>query len=459
ASATTGERWHLFTPLPADGDAPVALSPGDRLHLFDRARMRRRAGAGPGRPDPPAGPTSPATGIAEAVEAAGAIDPASAAGLPRIVAADTLDPATVDSTTRDRPADPGRELPETLPAGLEAVLDRAAVGLTGALAHPGGYPVAGPTTLSRLIDAAGGLAGGADPGAVEIRYEEPVPGGGTRTRRTVVDFAVTPPERLRLSPGDSVHVPVRPDAAAPPEATILGAVRRPGTYPLLPGERLSDLIRRAGGLRRDAFTAGAVMTRHDAAERERRALDRAAAEIERRLADLLAGPEPPDPALVDRARDIARRLRAREPGGRIVVEADPAVLRAEPTSDPILMDGDTIRYPVRPHSVMVTGAVMAPAALQYRPGKTVTDYLDEAGGTARDADTGRIFVLHPDGRARPVRGSIWRHTPVMLPAGSTIVVPRDTSELGLLGIAEAVGRVLGQVAIGTSAVLTLFFEE
>jgi len=450
-------RHRLFAPMAPPDAGPVALRRGDRVRLFDRTLMRAWAA---GELDAGVQTVRPAAGPAAAQTSRPPADPAGEAGLPRIVADDTHDPAGRPGTdVGSAPPAPAPPLPAGLSPTTRAALAAATVRVEGAVAHPGAYPVAGPTTLDRLIDAAGGFAGDADRTAAEVRYVEPVPGGGPRSRRTVADLGVTPPETLRLAPGDAVRIPVRADAGPPAEATILGAVRRPGSYPLLHGERLSDLIRRAGGLQEDAFTLGAVLTRRDAAARQRQAFGNAATAIETALADRLAGAEPPDPEVVDRARALAARLRAADPPGRVVVEADPAVLRTEPALDPVLIDGDVIRYPVRPHSVAVTGAVLAPGALQYRPGKTVADYLDEAGGLARDADDGRIFVLHPDGRAQPVRGSVWRHTPTMLAAGSTVVVPRDTRTLDTLGILEAVGRVVGQVAIGTSAILSLAVDE
>ena len=118
------------------------------------------------------------------------------------------------------------------------------------------------------------------------------------------------------------------------------------------------------------------------------------------------------------ARQLAAQLRGAEPLGRVVVEADPAVLRGRPELDPLLEPDDRILIPKRPLTVAVSGEVLHPTAAQFVSGKTAEDYLGEAGGTTRDADTGRSFLVLPDGRARPLALSSWNHRVDAIPPGS-----------------------------------------
>jgi protein involved in polysaccharide export with SLBB domain len=249
-----------------------------------------------------------------------------------------------------------------------------------------------------------------------------------------------------------VRVPARFDPVIPAAVTIGGEVMHPGSYPLVRGERLSDLIARAGGLTRDAYPDGAIFTRE--VERQRRTAEfrRQADEIERQLATRLLAEDPPAPAQVDRVRDLIAELRGIEPPGRVVVEADPEMLALHPERDPLLSAGDALFIPTRSLSVRVTGEVLSPAALPFRSGRDADDYIRAAGGFTRFADRDRVFLLYADGSAQPVAESLWRFTPVPVPPGATIVVPRDPEPFDFLAFTESISGVLGQIALTAASI-------
>lgn len=341
-------------------------------------------------------------------------------------------------------------------AYLAALLADHAVSVTGAVARPGRYPVAGTATLARLLEAAGGITRRGDRSAVDVIQEDSVDAPTAESvpvaARFTVDLTWQDPETLVLGPGDSVRVPARFDPVIPAAVTIEGEVMHPGTYPLVRGEQLSDLIERAGGLTRDAYADGAIFTRE--VERQRRTAEfrRQADEIERQLATRLLEEDPPAPAQVDRVRDLIAELRGIEPPGRVVVEADPEVLALHPERDPLLAAGDALFIPMRSLSVRVTGEVLSPAALPFRSGMDAEDYIRAAGGFTRFADRDRVFLLHADGSAQPVAESLWRFTPVPVPPGATIVVPRDPEPFDFLAFTESIASVLGQIALTAASI-------
>ncbi|WP_244433741.1 SLBB domain-containing protein, partial [Azospirillum sp. B506] len=255
---------------------------------------------------------------------------------------------------------------ETEPSMLAAVLDPAIVAvigertvqLRGAVREPGGYPVADRTPLAALVAAAGGLSADADPAAAELTAAN-----GTRI---IVDLARD--GSRAVGPGDSLRINPRPQALEPRAVAIDGAVRRPGRYDVGRGETLSSLIARAGGLIDDAYPAGAVLTRESERRREKEQFQQQARELERTLALETEKGEPVKAENIALARQLAAQLRGAEPLGRVVVEADPAVLRKRPELDPLLEPDDRIVIPKRPLTVAVAGEVLHPTAAQFVSG-------------------------------------------------------------------------------------------
>ncbi|PGH53677.1 sugar transporter [Azospirillum palustre] len=379
----------------AAGRADRALSDGDRIHLFAADDIRGLVKPAESRADSKADDES---------------EPPMLAAL--------LDPAIV------------------------AVIGERTVQLRGAVRDPGGYPVADLTPLAALVAAAGGLSTDADPTVAEL-----MAANGTRN---AIDL--TRDGARRIGPGDALRINPRPQALEARAVAIEGAVRRPGRYDIGRGETLSSLIARAGGLIDDAYPAGAVLTRESERRREKEQFQLQARELERTLALEVEKGEPVKAENVALARQLAAQLRAAEPLGRVVVEADPAVLRSRPALDPLLEPDDRIVIPKRPLTVAVSGEVLHPTAAQFVSGKGAEDYLNEAGGPTRDADTGRSFLVLPDGRARPLALSSWNHRVDAIPPGSILVVPRDPRPFDGLDATKAVGNILSQLAITAASI-------
>ena len=213
-------------------------------------------------------------------------------------------------------------------------------------------------------------------------------------------------------------------ARAAERVTLAGEFARPGAYTVRKGERLSELIQRAGGLTAVAFPYGAVFTRERVKRAEEAALRRAASEVDATLAALTAKPDPKEPRMAAFAR-MSARLRAAEPVGRVVVEADPTLLRVRPDLDTVLEPGDRLFVPMRPNYVTVVGAVQNPSAVRFQSGLTAADYVRRTGGFQATADDSRVFVVLPNGEAHRVGASLWNYQPLHVPPGSTIIVPDD----------------------------------
>ncbi|NYZ14920.1 sugar transporter [Azospirillum sp. RWY-5-1] len=331
---------------------------------------------------------------------------------------------------------------------IASLLNEHAVQVRGAVRQPGAYPVADRTAVESVITEAGGVSASGDPASVELTF------GSGATRRETIDLTKADGQRAFVGIGDAVRVNPTFARMEPRTVNIVGEVRRPGRYDVLRGERLSALIARAGGLTDDAYPAGAFFSRESERRRKKEEFNNHARAIDAAIVRLRQKGEPIRDEQESHARQLAAELRGIDPPGRIVVEADPIVLRKRPELDILLEADDQIVIPKRPLTVVVSGELMAPAALQFVSGKTADDYIHEGGGTTRDADTGRSFLVLPDGRAEPLSISSWNHTVTAVPPGAMIVIPRDVRPYGFLELAKDIGGIVSQLAL-TAASITV----
>lgn len=337
------------------------------------------------------------------------------------------------------------------PAMISFLKERYAF-VRGAVRNEGEYPVAAQTTLENLIAVAGGLSLEASTHNIEITSallgEGHQKHGRSGTQRKRFDLTKTDPASVILEPGDAVRVNQKFHKNKSESVLIMGEVIHPGHYDLLPGDRLSDLIRRAGGLTKQAYPEGAIFSRESARRAEEARFRAAAQDLQRAIATAMDEEDKaPDSGQIALARELAAELRQIEAVGRITVEANPAVLTVQPELDILLEKSDKIFVPRRPLTVKVNGEVLSPSAQQFRESKDARDYINEAGGYSFYADKRRTFVLYPDGSAEPLQVNAWNHKSVFIPPGSTIVVPRDPEPLTFIQTARDLSQILSNLAI------------
>ena len=230
--------------------------------------------------------------------------------------------------------------------------------------------------LTDLISSGTHLNPGADKNYILIRRET----GDTRQVEVVsADLAAafsdrSSVENVELQERDTVHVfslefgrqrviePIISELALQSrfgdplqQVSVDGRVRAPGTYPLEPGMRVSDLIRAGGNMSEDAYTGDAELTRYSILGDQQRATD----VIDINLAAILRG---------DTASDIAL-----EPHDHLSISTIPE------------WDSEW--------SVVIDGEVRFPGEYRIRRGETLTEVLSRAGGLTDEAfPEGGIFL-------------------------------------------------------------------
>ena len=348
----------------------------------------------------------------------------------------------------------GEGAPDTVIADqtLASYLTERSVFVRGAVRDDGAYPVSEGTTLDSVLAAAGGLTLEADTGNIEVTSALQGEGhqkeGRSGTERLRINFHETRPEEVMIGPGDAVRVGQKFQKVEDKSVLIIGEVANPGRYDLIPGDKVSDLLQRAGGLTQQAYADGAIFSREAERKGEVARFRAQVREMKQAIAAALeADEEKIDAGKIAEARALADELENAEGIGRITVEADPATLSVQPELDMLLESGDRIFIPKRALNVRVGGEVLSPANLQFREKKDPLDYIHEAGGFTFHADKDRTFVLFPDGSAQPLQVSSWNHTARFIPPGSTIVVPRDPEPFDFIESAKDISQILSNLAI------------
>lgn len=336
------------------------------------------------------------------------------------------------------------EVPELLP-----VLIEHSVSVGGAVRRPGAYPVADSISADALVSASDGVMANVRDPMLDI-----TPASGPFTRYEMVRGQEERLANVLVSAGDDIRVTANNSAYEAGAVLLTGEFNSPGLYTIRKGERLSELMARAGGLTEQAYPYGGVFTRRSVREQQQEGFQRTARELNTSLL-ALAAQENVNGQSIIAAGDLIKTLSETEAVGRMVVEADPRVLAQRQDLDPILDGGDTLHIPKKPTYVLALGDVSNPGAVQFQPGKSVSEYVAEAGGTQSTADDGRVFLVLPNGSAQPVRSSFWRRSNAVVPPGSTIIVPKNLQPLRTLGIVRDVATIFGQLATAVASVAIL----
>ncbi|HPU15455.1 MAG TPA: SLBB domain-containing protein, partial [Polymorphobacter sp.] len=336
---------------------------------------------------------------------------------------------------------------ETEP-GLLPILIENAIGVGGAVRQPGAYPIADAVSARDIANVAQGLLTNSSSLSLDIIRAQ---ASATGEQHMEIDAGGAQLATAMLHPGDDIRF----NAALPQfEAggvLLTGEFGRPGLYSIRRGETLSQLIARAGGVTSLAYPYGAIFTRRSVKELQQEGFRRTGREMANALLAVSARKESSGDSIAA-ASNLIATLSTIEAPGRVVIEADPRVLALRPDVDTVMNSGDAIYMPTRPNFVLALGDVSNPGALQFIAGKGVKEYISETGGTAATADSGRTFLVLPNGTAQPVRNS---GRGIVVPPGSTIIVPKDIDPLFKLDVAANVAGILGNLITSVATIALL----
>ncbi len=320
-----------------------------------------------------------------------------------------------------------------------AKTDPPTVTIDGEVARPGKYPLGSGMTASDLVHLAGGLKRGAYVSAADLSRYVIENGKKIKSEHFPVALgqALSGDSQANVVLRDGDLLSVRQitgwdDIGA--SISVAGEVAHPGTYGIVAGEKLSSVLRRAGGLRSDSYPYGAVLERvqvYEMAERSRLELvRRLEAGSNVHITGAATGPEQVSltQAAMAQQQTVLNSLKTQKASGRLVIHitADTASWENTPT-DIEVRAGDTLFIPKRPNFVLVNGQVYNNTAITYIPGKTASWYLSAAGGPTPTANTKDIFIVRANGSliGRSQSGGWWGGNVLStkLEPGDSVIVP------------------------------------
>jgi protein involved in polysaccharide export with SLBB domain len=317
----------------------------------------------------------------------------------------------------------------------------------GEVARPGRYPLVANMRVSDLLRSSGGLLRSANPGSGDLtRYAmassagQPVLPGNAHTVNLGAALAGEEAENLFLCDGDVLTVPQQAGwKNIGASVSISGEIAKPGVYGIQPGERLSSLLRRAGGLLPTAYPQAAIYERVDVRELQQKSRQELIQRLEQestvvKAAVTTSGSDEAalQQAAMQQRQRMLEALRRAPISGRLVVHIREGQKGFAGSPDDIeLRAGDTLEIPKQPGFVVIVGQVYNSNAISYSPGKNAGWYLSRAGGATGLANKKAIFIIRANGAVTSGNSSLWSGGVLSsaLGPGDTIVVP-EKSVLG-----------------------------
>ena len=327
--------------------------------------------------------------------------------------------------------------------------------ITGTVRSPGEYPLTRDMTLTQLIAAAGGLNEEAYTQVVELSRHD----FSNDERATADHFAITlaeafsdPSKDPQLQPYDLISVRTIPEFRESLTISLMGEVRFPGQYRFKRGEKLSEVIERAGGLTDLAHTDAAVFTRTGLREQEAKQLKELGQRLRLDIAtkSLEKTNDGKSSGIEDTAK-ILSELESSQALGRLVI--DLAGILDQTMDDVTLKDGDLLAIPEYRQEISVVGEIQHPSAHLYNRKLDINDYIDLSGGINHRADRKRLYVVKADGSVSlPGRSGWFKRRNINVEPGDTIIVPLDIDRRRTLTVWSEASAIIYQLALGAAAV-------
>ena len=262
---------------------------------------------------------------------------------------------------------------------------------------------------------------------------------------------------------DEIRIKKIPNWGETKTITLKGEVNFPGEYVFEYGDKLADVIRRAGGFTQEAFLYGAVFSRESVSVLQKKKLKESIAKLKEKAAVMENSPATTGTTTtkglsqtVQMIEKLSKESEELEPLGRVTINLEKDIeMFAKTSSNLTLQDKDTLYIPTLDDTVLVTGQVMNPTAIIYDDDDDVATYLAKAGGLTQLADDDNIIVIHANGDAQRYSEGLFFNGRVNVGRGSVIVVSQKlVTETGIQ-VAKDISSILYQFAITAASLKTV----
>ena len=318
------------------------------------------------------------------------------------------------------------------------------ISIDGEIREPGQFKYAENMTLEELIIKAGGFKESATPNRIEIsrRVKNSDATSTSATTSEVfqidvnLDLTVSN-SNFTLKPFDIVMVRSSPGYEKQKQVRIDGEVLFPGYYSITrKDERLSDLVKRAGGLTALAYTNGASLKRTSNLETQ---LDQ-----EKEQQKLLQFENFQKNAKDTSNTNIDSKVLRNDFVG---INLSKILEKPGKRQDLYLEGGDVLNVPKQLQTVKVSGQVLSPNTVVYLKTKGFKQYISSSGGFSQNALKSRSYIIYANGSVKSTKKFIFFNNFPVVETGSEIFVPKR-EEKNKLSAGEVVGITTGIASLG-----------
>ena len=340
-----------------------------------------------------------------------------------------------------------------IPTKQEAQTERT-ITIYGEVMHPGIYQYADNETIEDFILQAGGLKENASTVKVDVSRRVSNPKAlvadsviaHTFSMELKDGFVIDGEPGFILMPFDEVYVRQSPGYYKQQNVTIEGEVMFGGTYTLSKKtQRLSDLVKMAGGVNDRAFTQGARLERRYTQQERQRAeavLKKAREDMEFSLQEQAIRTGNANLVNLSESEQLKKyQIGDTYPVG---IELDKAIANPGGTEDIVLREGDRVFVPQFEATVKINGEVLYPNTVGYVKGKSVGYYIDQAGGFSSKAKKKQAYIIYMNGTVAKVG-----HNAKPLPGCEIVVPSKSTSKTSIaetLSITTSIGSLAAIIA-------------
>ena len=277
----------------------------------------------------------------------------------------------------------------------QEMMEEQTITIHGEVQYPGVYKYAENETLEDFVLQAGGLKQTASTVKVDVARRVSNP-KALQTDSIIArtysfalkdGFVIDGEPGFTLMPFDEVYVRKSPGFYQQQNVIVEGEVMFSGTYTLeRKNQRLSDLIKAAGGVNDRAYTKGARLERRFTPE------ERTRTEALLKMAKTQSGSKDTiDVKKID-IGDVYY----------VGIELNKALAQPGCDEDIVLREGDRLIVPQYTSTVKISGDVMYPNTVGYQKGKKAGYYIDQAGGWGNRAKKSHTFIIYMNGKVARV---------------------------------------------------------
>lgn len=321
------------------------------------------------------------------------------------------------------------------------------VSIDGAVKRPAKYELRSDENLGLVIDYANGFKQTAD---IQNIYLDRILDG---TLKSIPIFNSSQFNSIKSIDGDLVYIREYPFR----QATISGAVLKPGTYTMAAGENLDDLINKAGGLTENAYPFGAVFENNEAKAISKKAQKLLYQEFLDNIIALsqktVGGSEIDLTPIVTLTKEVNNL----DANGRIVVDMSSQDARKLVG----VSEGDNLIIPEKTNNVYVYGEVSSEGSVMFSPNKDVNFFINKSGGLKKYADNKSIYILHPNGETERYskKRNIFESQPessITIYPGSIIFVPKEIDNTTSRALAaQAYVGIIGNLGLALASLSSI----